>query len=90
MSGASNHAATDLREKCLSLTEIWNLVTIFVHLGVKTLTKQVNPQLTIAIKFSSRTNWRPAGRNFWNLFSRFKTKFLALIDKKYTVFFSEK
>ena len=50
MSGASNHAATDLREKCLSLTEIWNLVTIFVHLGVKTLTKQVNPQLTIAIK----------------------------------------
>ena len=50
MSGASNHAATDLREKRLSLTEIWNLVTIFVHLGVKTLTKQVNPQLTIAIK----------------------------------------
>ena len=50
MSGASNHAATDLREKCLSLTEIWNLVTIFVHLGVKTLTKQLNPQLTIAIK----------------------------------------
>ena len=50
MSGASNHAATDLRGKCLSLTDTWNLVTIFVHLGVKTLTKQVNPQLTIAIK----------------------------------------
>ena len=49
MSGASNHAATDLRKKRLSLTEVRNLVTIFVHLGVN-IDKQVNPQLTIAIK----------------------------------------